>query len=91
VIRPGASAPPVWSTWIIRGDGHSDPRAHLFVSELVASESKRITGKDGRIAVPSRQRLQKWPVRHGKNPRRPANLVVQPVNRPIGVHVERRV
>lgn len=59
VIRPGASAPPGWSTWIIRGDGHPDPRAHLFVSELVASELKRITGTDGRIAVPSRQQLQK--------------------------------
>ncbi len=59
VIRPGASAPPGWPTWIIRGDGHPDPSAHLFVSELVPSELKRITGNDGRSAVLNRQRLQK--------------------------------
>jgi len=59
VIRPAASAPPGWSTWIIRGDGHPDPRAHFYVSELVASEVKRITATDGRTAVLGHQQLQK--------------------------------
>lgn len=59
VIRPAASAPPGWSSWIIPGDGHPDPRAHLFVSQLVASELKRVTATDGRISVVDPQQLQK--------------------------------
>jgi len=50
VVRPGVDPPAGWLTWIIPGDSHPDPRAHLYVSELVAKELQRIMSDQGTIA-----------------------------------------
>ncbi len=42
VIRVGAGAPAEWSEWIISGDSHPDPRAHLYASEVIAKELKSV-------------------------------------------------
>jgi hypothetical protein len=42
VIRITSSAPPGFDDWTIRGEGHPDSRAHLYVAELVAKELKDV-------------------------------------------------
>lgn len=56
VIRPAANGPPGWSTWIIPGDGHPDPRQHLYVSQLVANELERSMRGEGEVLAPGQKR-----------------------------------
>ncbi len=41
LIEAGANAPRGWNTWRIKGDGHPDARAHLYVAELIYRELKK--------------------------------------------------
>ena len=42
VVYASANPPPGWDAWIIPGDGHPDPSAHLYVSELIAKKVQSV-------------------------------------------------
>ena len=45
VVYASANPPTGWDAWTIPGDGHPDPRAHLYVSELIAKKVQSILAR----------------------------------------------
>jgi hypothetical protein len=56
VIRLSVSPPAGWDDWIIPGETHPDPRAHVYVSELIAKEVKRIMTDGGELNASAPER-----------------------------------
>lgn len=59
VVYASANPPTGWDAWTIPGDGHPDPRAHLYVSELIAKKVQS-------VLAPSTRAINSAPLQRDK-------------------------
>lgn len=56
VVYASANPPEGWDSWTIPGDGHPDPRAHFYVSELIAKKVESVLITSGKASTLAAER-----------------------------------